>query len=319
MLRFREVEFLRVDNSSFPAYSEISVSYSPAGNPRRILRMDGQEIDLNTITAAWYRRPGPPIPHSTIVDAAVRSYVEEEAAFFLRDLWQTLQCKWIPATEAYIHHAEHKTTQLELAIKIGFQIPSTLVTNSKKDVIDFFNLHNGNVVSKVFRHNRIHPDNIQDECLMTFTEVISIHDLGYCDTIAYCPVIFQAYVPKLFEVRVTVVGTKVFAAEIHSQQTNHTRYDWRHYDVGYTPHKVHVLPMDVHQKCIMLVQKLGLLYGTIDLIVTPERQYVFLEINPNGQYCWIEDLTGLPISHSLCDLLVSFSTAKLNGTECLMS
>jgi hypothetical protein len=59
------------------------------------------------------------------------------------------------------------------------------------------------------------------------------------------PTIFQAYVPKQLEVRVTVVGTAVFAAEIHSQKTRRTRYDWRRYDHYETPYHQHVLPADL--------------------------------------------------------------------------
>jgi glutathione synthase/RimK-type ligase-like ATP-grasp enzyme len=115
--------------------------------------------------------------------------------------------------------------------------------------------------------------------------------------------IFQAYVPKLVELRITVVGRRIFAAEIHSQRTNHTRCDWRRYDQGQTPHRPHELPRDLEQRCTALVERLCLRYGAIDMVLTPDGRYVFLEINPNGQYLWIEHETGLPISEAICDLL----------------
>jgi glutathione synthase/RimK-type ligase-like ATP-grasp enzyme len=59
---------------------------------------------------------------------------------------------------------------------------------------------------------------------------------------------------------------------------------------------------------VSLVKRLGLCYGTIDLVLTPDDRYVFLEINPNGQFLWIEQLTGLPISDAICDLLMSGHT-----------
>jgi glutathione synthase/RimK-type ligase-like ATP-grasp enzyme len=113
-------------------------------------------------------------------------------------------------------------------------------------------------------------------------------------------------VPKRFELRVTVVGEQVFAAEIHSQQTNRTRVDWRRYDLSHTPHLPHALPEHVQVKCVELVRRLGLCYGAIDLILTPDGRYVFLEINPSGQYMWIEERTGLPISEAVANLLVSY-------------
>src|SRR5439155_11640005 len=86
--------------------------------------------------------------------------------------------------------------------------------------------------------------------------------------------------------------------------TNHTKYDWRRYDLEQTPHLPHQLPDDVAQRCVALTERLGVRYGAVDLILTPDGRYVFLEINPNGQYLWIEELTGLPISDAIRDLLM---------------
>jgi glutathione synthase/RimK-type ligase-like ATP-grasp enzyme len=117
--------------------------------------------------------------------------------------------------------------------------------------------------------------------------------------------ILQAYVPKQLELRITVVGQQIFAAEIHSQQTHHTRHDWRRYDLSNTPHFPHELPLEVSERCIQLVNRLELCYGAIDMILTPDGQYVFLELNPSGQYGWIEQETGLPISSAICDFLMA--------------
>src|SRR5207249_969990 len=120
----------------------------------------------------------------------------------------------------------------------------------------------------------------------------------------------QSYVPKHVELRITVVGQLVFAAEIHSQESNHTRYDWRQYDFYETPYFVHKLPSAVASRCVQLVERLGLCYGAIDMILTPDERYVFLEINPNGQYLWVEEATGLPISEAICNLLMDGSLEK---------
>ena len=98
-----------------------------------------------------------------------------------------------------------------------------------------------------------------------------LRDVGYAASIEYCPVIFQAYVPKRFELRITVVGQQVFAAEIHSQQTHHTRHDWRRYDLSNTPHFPHALPEEVQQLCVRLVERLELCYGAIDMILAKNK------------------------------------------------
>ena len=107
-----------------------------------------------------------------------------------------------------------------------------------------------------------------------------------------------------------MVGREVFAAEIHSQQTHHTRHDWRRYDLSHTPHFRHMLPPEVQERCVQLVERFELCYGAIDMILTPQGRYVFVEINPSGQYLWIEQETRLPISAAICDLLMAGREAR---------
>jgi glutathione synthase/RimK-type ligase-like ATP-grasp enzyme len=210
----------------------------------------------------------------------------------------------MPAPPAVDQQAHLKAAQLDVARALGFELPPTLITNSPADFLDFYRAHNGNVVSKLaggafFRSLAT--------SFARYTEVVSKRDVGYAYTVRYCPAIFQAYVPKRVELRITVVGRRVFAVEIHSQVSNHTRHDWRRYDMAETPHMAHDLPSGVEQRCVQLVEQLGLCYGAIDMVVTPDGRYVFLEINPNGQYLWIEEATGLPISDAICDLLMTGS------------
>ncbi len=186
---------------------------------------------------------------------------------------------------------------------MGLELPPTLVTNCREEFLDFYGQHNGNVVGKLT--GPAFDRTVGTDNFCRYTEVVSKRDVAYAASLQYCPVIFQAYVPKRLELRITVVGQQVFAAEIHSQQTHHTRHDWRRYDLGNTPHFPHVLPPEVHQQCVRLVKRLELCYGAIDMILTPEGRYVFIEINPSGQYLWIEQQTGLPISEAICNLLMA--------------
>jgi glutathione synthase/RimK-type ligase-like ATP-grasp enzyme len=219
----------------------------------------------------------------------------------LRDVWNALDCCWLPARPLAILRAQGKASQLRVAGELGLELPPTLFTNSPDEFLDFYQQHNGNIVSKLagFAIQKAAGD-----IFVRYTEAVARRDVGYATAIRYCPVILQAYVPKRLELRITVVGREVFAAEIHSQQTHRTRHDWRRYDLGHTPHFVHDLPPEVQARCVRLVERLGLCYGAIDMILTPDGRYVFLEINPNGQYLWIEHKTGLPISAAICDLLM---------------
>ena len=121
------------------------------------------------------------------------------------------------------------------------------------------------------------------------------------------PCLFQKNIPKLFEVRTTVVGHRTFSAAIYSQENEETRHDWRRGgpELRMEPYD---LPMDVSKMITKLTSALDLVYGAIDMIVTPEGEHVFLEINPSGQFGFVEQSTGLPILSCLADALVAGST-----------
>ncbi len=310
-LRERKLDVFRFDPARFPAEAALSLHYDPRGTASVTLRVDGTRIDLGATTTAWYRRPRRPVAHLEIADVVARTFVEEESTTVVQDAWASLPIAWMPAPRHVLRWAQRKATQLRIAGQLDFELPPTLISNDPADVLAFYQQHNGQVVSKLAGFTHV-PE--IDRAFARYTEVISTRDIGYADGIRFCPMIFQAYVPKRVELRVTVVGTDVFTAEIASQATHHTRHDWRHYDPTATPISQHVLPLDVTERCIELVGHLGLRYGAIDLVLTPDGRYVFLEINPNGQYLWIEDATGLPISDAICDLLASDLTPKLPVT-----
>jgi glutathione synthase/RimK-type ligase-like ATP-grasp enzyme len=302
LLKARGADFVRFHTEDFPARASLSIGYGPSGQMRSLLRVDERTIDLANVQSVWSRRPRPPVPHERIQDAAARKFVAEESLDFLRDLWHALDCLWLPGQPTEIRRGQYKAAQLRVAGELGFELPPTLVTNNPDEFLDFYRQHNGNIISKLAGFG------FQDAVGNTFvryTEVVPKRAVGYAAAIEYCPVILQAYVPKQLELRITVVGQHAFAAEIHSQETHHTRHDWRRYDFGQTPHAMHDLPPEIHERCVRLVQRMGLTYGAIDMILTPDGRYVFVEINPSGQYLWIEELTGLPISEAICDLLMA--------------
>jgi hypothetical protein len=301
-LRQRGADFVRFDPAHFPSAAEISIAHSPTEQPCHTLRLGNERIHLDSLTSAWYRRPELPVPDARVTDLAVRDYVERESRAYVHGLWDCLDCLWLPAPWSVLQRAENKALQLQLAGELGFELPPTLFTNSPADFLAFYHAHGGNVISKLV--GRAFAQTVGTR-FVRYTEIVSPRDAGYAHSVRYAPVIFQAYVPKRVELRITVVGQRVFAAEIHSQESNHAQHDWRRYDLHQTPYLPHHLPEEVEQRCLRLVERLGLCYGAIDMIVTPDGRYVFLEINPTGQYLWVEEVTGLPISDAVCDLLMA--------------
>jgi hypothetical protein len=299
----RGLEHLRLDSADFPTRATVSFKCSVNGRPSFGLRTRARDIDLDRISAVWSRRPLPPFPHEETTNPDCRAYAQEECANLLDSLWDALPCRWVPATYPVLRRAARKPLQLQLASALGLELPPTLITNDPEEFLEFYAKHEGNIVSKLPSPAMTHT--LKHLKLARYTQQVTRRDLVHADSIRYAPVTFQAYVPKRVELRITVVGEQVFAAEIHSQKAQRTRIDWRRYDNQHTPHYPHTLPDKVRRSCVELVRQLGLCYGAIDMVLTPDGRYVFLEINPDGQFLWIEQLTGMPISDAICDLLAS--------------
>ncbi|MEW1847232.1 MvdC/MvdD family ATP grasp protein [Nonomuraea angiospora] len=292
------------DPADFPVSAAVELRHGAGAGGRRLRLGPESTLDLDALTALWWRRPSLPSPHPELTDPAVAAYAAQECQTLLTGLWEGLTCRrQLPARESVFRRAGHKSLQLAQAAALGFAVPDTVITTDPEAFLDFHDRHDGRIVTKPLHVPFV--DGVGgDLYVQRLCDPVSPRDVAYAGGLRFCPVIVQEYVPKRVELRVTVVGRRVFAAEIHSQRTNRTGLDWRRYDTARTPHRPHELPGEVAARCLALMDCLDLAYGAIDLIVTPEGRHVFLEINPNGQWLWIEDLTGLPISRAVCDYLL---------------
>lgn len=298
-LRGRKLRSLVFNPRDFPSRATLSAQCGRSSGELALeLSCPAGRCRLDEVRSIWYRRPEPVEAGPRVTDTAARTFATEEAKALVEDVWHLLDCKWVPGPRGAVREAGHKLRQLRLARAVGLSIPPTLVTNDPAAVLDFYRSHDGNVISKPV------AGALRESLpgFVRYTQLASGRDITSVHAVRHAPAVFQAYVRKRVELRVTVVADRVFAAEIHSQATARTQVDWRQYDHRNTPYFVHALPADVAAACRELVRRLGLVFGALDLVLTPEGDYVFLEVNPNGQWGWIEELTGLPISDALCDV-----------------
>jgi hypothetical protein len=306
-LRGRGVDVQRFNPADYPTRASLGFTLDPRGRRHIVIEDERRRIDLADVDVVWFRRPDAPRPDARLADTRMRRYVTEECHAHIEDVWNALPCPAFPAVPAVMARAALKLSQLGVAGEVGFELPPTLATTNPAALLDFHRRHDGRVISKVAGPTlgRFYGPEVG-----RYTEPVTTRDIGYVEAVRLAPAIFQASIDKRVELRITVVGERVFPVEIHSQDAARTRGDWRRYDLGLTPHRLHALPDEISRRCARLVRRLGLAYGAIDMILTPEGRYVFIEINPNGQFLWIEQLVHAGIGEAIADCLAAHAQAR---------
>jgi glutathione synthase/RimK-type ligase-like ATP-grasp enzyme len=279
----------------------LSIELDQPGSTAGLLHLPAGDLALDEVKSVWFRGPGIELGDLAGQPEQKAQFVRRETEAALFGLLGVLdQAFWVNHPVA-VYAAEDKLAQLKLAQSLGFLIPRTLLTNDPHRARDFYASCNGEVILKTFR--RLAYSEGGRERLILTNRVLPGH-LDQIERVRHTPCFFQEYVPKEFELRVTIVGRRVFAAEIHSQSSSLSRDDYRRYDFANTPYYPHTLPPAVEAACLKILQRYGLSYGAIDMIRRPDGAYVFLEINANAQFLWIQDLTGMPIRQALAEMLI---------------
>src|SRR5208283_3929701 len=214
-------EYLWFNPASFPAESEVLVTYSRFGLAHQLLRHQGRDVDLALVTAVWDRRPGLPTAAEKVKGEVQRKWISEEGGYCLAGVWENMDCLWVPGKRRDVIAGQNKVKLLTVAADLGFRIPRTLITNSPEGFLQFYSECGGRLVTKVLRDGLVYQDN---ETHMAYTHAVRRRDTANYRAVHYAPLIIQEYVPKQLELRITVVGSSVFAAEIHSQASRCTQH-----------------------------------------------------------------------------------------------
>lgn len=258
---------------------------------------NGCTITSEMISCVWCRRPFVELSLQERACAEVDFKIwRNEWDKTLLGLYNTIKnVSWLnPLRKAY--KGENKYYQLDVARKIGLNLPETLISNEKERIKKFVRDHKCTLF-KLMSQEIYDVGNNEFKGL--YTNIISEDDVMNFGEVGENPIVLQEYIDKKYEVRYTVVDKQHLVCRIESQASDKAKCDWRRYDISNTPHYKMIPPDDIAQKVDRLLEELGLVYGALDFIVTPNDKWVFLEINCMGQWLWIEQLTGLPISKAI--------------------
>ncbi|UNM07819.1 MAG: hypothetical protein H7A35_13290 [Planctomycetales bacterium] len=262
---------------------------------------------VNNHSIVWFRRIGAPGVSKEIRDRSYRKFANAETEAFILGLTSLLSSSvWI---NPYLStkYANSKLFQLRNARNIGLRIPATLVTNSPDEVRTFASVY-PKIIYKTLSSPSLEQNSGRS---LIFSHLISDSDHVLFDQVKYAPCMFQQYIEKDYELRITFVGGNFYSVKIFSQDSSDTKIDWRAGDWNHHRYETTNLPEAVCQQLSSFMQVLNLQFGAIDMIVTPNGEYVFLEVNPHGAWLWLEQATDLCISLAISNYiqrLCSFRT-----------
>jgi len=286
---------LRFDTDTFPLRASVAVVRTPT-SLEAVLELPDRQVRLDDVDAVWLRRLWAPTLPEGLSD---RAACEETARVALFDtLAHFTSGRWVNPLEASMR-AESKLLQLRVAHELGFTLPETVVTNEPAWV-ERLRIKEPRLVTKLL----VPLSYAMQADRFFYTSRVPEH--AALTGLRHAPQIFQPLVDKAVELRVIVVGDEVFVAAIDASTIAHARVDWRRLEATDGVHwRRASLPDVERRRCLRLLSRLGLVSGALDFIVTPRGQHVFLEVNPAGEWGWLEKELGFDISGAFARTLTS--------------
>jgi glutathione synthase/RimK-type ligase-like ATP-grasp enzyme len=291
-------KYFRINTDEMQEY-EIALNFDEG---KWSARRGGESLLSRDIEVIWYRRPD--FSRKDIWgNAEYRAFAERESRACIHALCAfglQRRVRWMNHPDRAAGLERNKVRQMEIASEVGFSVPATLLTNDPSQALKFLEAY-PKAIMKSFGPTQVNSDKGP---LGIFTNIVTREDIdSYSSDFPLAPVMLQRYIEKQFELRITIVGEKVFACRIDSQASERTMIDWRRYDFDRVEHSAFSMPVEMESALRRMMLTLGLNFGAVDMIVTPDNKYVFLEVNPSGQWGWIEARAGLPISDEIASFL----------------
>jgi hypothetical protein len=298
-LRARGVEPIVMDASAFPTAVPVTLAYDRAGVAGRWSELG----ELRDVSAVWQAAvvgtelpemaPGVRETCAAASERAVFGLLDSLPAFQLDPRWNQLR-------------ADSKPDQLRLAQRLGLEIPETIISNDA-DAVRAFARRAGPVVAKMLVPPAATGPVRDGEVAVMFTTAMTDDDLARLDGLDLCPMIFQQRIETERDVRVTIVGKRLFAAAIDASARRGGDPDWRSHSYAHgsaPPWQPCDLPRVLADRLVALADHGRLNYGSVDLVVRPDGSHVFLELNATGSFAFLGAPHAGAIAAAIAEVLI---------------
>lgn len=278
------VKWIRLDSDRLSA---VEVNH----NSRTTLSFSGgPSLSPSDVSNVWLRRPER--PRLTLAqDPAINHHAEDEWAAAIEGfLCQISVERWMNHPSA-LAASSQKVEQLVRATTIGLVSPASLVTQSPEQAAEFCGRFGSRVIAKPVSHGRLSREDQADSII--YTSEVNVDDFARLDSVRFCPTLFQERIAKVTDVRVTVIDDEVLSVRMdHTDIQGSQVLDVRRANMAGVRYEAIDAPAHVRSQLLSLVKSYGLRFAAIDFGVDSEGNWIFFELNPTGQWAWLDLLGG---------------------------
>lgn len=290
----------RFNTDLFPEKIKLSIHMDRKGVGLLLQENEKETVlDAKDIYSVWMRKIGTPHVDKDMDELLRKGCIRESGAALEAFLDALDSIRWIDRRFTVLK-AQDKVYQLRLAQSAGIKTPGTLITNNPEHVRQFYRDKKENIVSKMLTPLTV---SMSGHTPFVYTNRIGPEDLDALESLRYSPMVFQECIPSEYELRIAYVDGRLLTGAIHTGSVLEGDVDWR----SQKQKKLEWEPFNVHEdfadKVRQFMKTIGLGFGALDVIVTPGGQYVFLEVNPTGEWGMLERDLDLPISDAIADAL----------------
>jgi glutathione synthase/RimK-type ligase-like ATP-grasp enzyme len=290
---------LRFNTDLFGIDGDFSFQLTNHADATQSIRIGSME--LGAIDAVWYRK----IWKMTVPPQLSPEYhavFTKEYRTWMQVFFESIShVPWLNPMETDHSVGTNKLKQLRLAAAAGLVIPDTICTNNPEQVKEFFEKQHGRVIMKL--HNALSQSMKGDQPFFP-TTILQEASLQQLSSLRYCPMIFQQQIEKQYELRIAYVNGHFFTGKINTQHLQHGKADWRATSRGEAAWHTYELPLSIQTKINGLMRSLDLPFGVIDMIRSVSGDYVFLEVNPQGEWGMLQRDLGYMIGEQIADTII---------------
>lgn len=278
-----EVCFKRVNVDLFNLYC---FDFSSKDGWTIKFRENNEIIELNDVYSIYYRKPR--LPDLSLYEKKYHPMISKDIVSVINGIVDGFD-RAVLSKPCLLKKTENKIFQIQYALANGFFVPDTYIGNTSDETIPF--IHKKSII-KPISMGKINSENSVD-IFQTCIFNKSVED------IALTPVYLQSYIEKKYEVRITIIDGNIFPVKIESSD----QVDWRKKGAR-NIYAITEIPTEIEMSCLKMLRDFDLTFGAFDFIVNTSNEWFFLEINPNGQWLWLEQELHLDISKEIVQYLL---------------